>query len=333
MIDIQTVEHIDRNGWNDLLAHSSTASYFQSPECYDFYQSLSFLEPFGFGVYEEGGLKGLVMGYVINDGNRIKRYFSRRAIIPGGALFSDDISDDSVNELLYVIKKYLKKKVIYVEFRNYNNYNIYKELFKKNGFCYNAHLNFHIATPNPETALKNLSSSKRRDVKLSLKEGAEIVEIRSNKEIKEFYNLLYDLYKTKIKTPVFPVEFFEKLILISSGKVIAIKYQNQIIGGSVCVGLENKVLYEWFVCGMDGKFKNIFPSTLATWAAIKFAAENGYQYFDMMGAGKPDEAYGVREFKSKFGGELIENGRFIHVFNKFLFNLGTVGLKIKKKII
>ena len=100
MIDIQTVEHIDRNEWNDLLAHSPTASYFQSPECYDFYQSLSFLKPFGYGVSENGELKGIVTGYVISDGNWIKRYLSRRAIIPGGALLSEGISDEALNLLL-----------------------------------------------------------------------------------------------------------------------------------------------------------------------------------------------------------------------------------------
>ena len=332
MIDIQTVEHIDRNEWNDLLAHSPTASYFQSPECYDFYQSLSFLKPFGYGVTENGELKGIVTGYVISDGNWIKRYFSRRAIIPGGALLSEGISDDALNLLLDILKKDLKNKVIYIELRNYNNYNGFKELFTEKGFTYKTHLNFHVATPNPESSMKNLSTTKRRDVKLSIKEGAEIIEIKTNEEIREYYNILFDLYKTKIKTPVFPLEFFEKLILLSSGIIIAIKYQNRIIGGSVCVGLENKMLYEWFVCGIDGKFKNIYPSTLATWGAIKYASENRYLYFDMMGAGKPDEAYGVREFKSKFGGELVEFGRFVCVNNQYLFNLGRLAIRIIKKI-
>ena len=90
-------------------------------------------------------------------------------------------------------------------------------------------------------------------------------------------------------------------------------------------------MYEWFVCGLDGKFKNIFPSTLATWAAIEYAAANGFKYFDMMGAGKPDEGYGVRDFKSKFGGTLVENGRFIAVNNLPLYRIGELYIKFIKK--
>ena len=62
---IKQVIEIKREEWQILLAHSSTASYFQSPECYDFYCSLSFLEPFGWGVWEGKELKALVIGYII----------------------------------------------------------------------------------------------------------------------------------------------------------------------------------------------------------------------------------------------------------------------------
>jgi lipid II:glycine glycyltransferase (peptidoglycan interpeptide bridge formation enzyme) len=102
------------------------------------------------------------------------------------------------------------------------------------------------------------------------------------------------------------------------------------VGGNLCVELPNKILYEWFVCGEDRKYKNIFPSTLATWAAIEYASKNNFAYFDMMGAGKPDESYGVREFKSKFGGELVEHGRFLSVLNPYLFSLGKFAVKIIK---
>jgi len=98
----------------------------------------------------------------------------------------------------------------------------------------------------------------------------------------------------------------------------------------MCVALDKKILYEWFVCGLDGEYKKIFPSTLATWAAIQFATENGFEYFDMMGAGKPDEDYGVREFKARFGGKLVEYGRFEIILHKFLYKIGVIAIKFLK---
>lgn len=52
----------------------------------------------------------------------------------------------------------------------------------------------------------------------------------------------------------------------------------------------------------------------------------------MMGAGKPDEGYGVRDFKKKFGGMLVEDGRYLAVLNPVLYNVGKIGIKILKSI-
>ena len=52
----------------------------------------------------------------------------------------------------------------------------------------------------------------------------------------------------------------------------------------------------------------------------------------MMGAGKPDDGYGVRDFKAKFGGQLVEHGRFLHVMNPLLYNIGKLGVKLLKKV-
>lgn len=327
---ISKYNNISPDEWNDLIQSSQTASYFQTKACYDFYASLSFLKPFVFAVRDERKLLALVVGYIITDGNIIKKFFSRRAIIPGGMLIHNKADNLAVELLLKHVNKYLKSKAIYAEFRNYNDFTPFKKTFKNSGFNYHPHLNFHVQTTSYDLAYNNLKSSKQRDIKTSFKNGAQVVIASNVDEIKSLYLILDDLYKSKIKTPLFPFEFFENLFHTSSGLFFLVKFNNQIIGGSVCVKLPGKTLYEWFVCGLDGTFKGIFPSTLATWACIEYAAHYGFKRFDMMGAGKPEEGYGVRNFKSKFGGELVEHGRFLHVYNPVLFNLGKSMVKYLK---
>ena len=45
------------------------------------------------------------------------------------------------------------------------------------------------------------------------------------------------------------------------------------------------------------------------WDIIRWGAKNGYGVLDFGGAGKPGEEYGVRDFKSKFNGKLVNFGR------------------------
>lgn len=326
MTILTSVSEINLHQWQQLINESATASFFQTPECYHFYESLSFIKPFIVGVSENDKLTGISVGYIISDGNIIKRFFSRRAIVPGGLLLSNNISSEAIIQLLNGAKWELKRRVIYIEIRNYTDFTPFRHVIETTGFNYKPHLNFHVATPDAETALKQLSTTKRRDIKLSKKEGAEWFETKELEDLKAYYEMLQYLYATKIKTPLFPLEFFERLVQLSNGKLFVVKYQHKIIGGSVCVCLPDRVLYEWFVCGLDGQTKNIFPSTLATWAAIEYAANNGFKRFDMMGAGKPEEGYGVREFKSKFGGELVEHGRFLFVTKPILYKIGIFGV-------
>jgi lipid II:glycine glycyltransferase (peptidoglycan interpeptide bridge formation enzyme) len=330
---IKVVKDIDPVQWNQLVDKTGNASFFQTPACLEFYQQLGFLEGFALGVEDGGQLKAVVCGYIIADGGFLKRIMSKRAIVPGGILCAEDVSMEQLDAILRVLKKHLAKRfAIYIEFRNYHDYSTQRGDFENNGFEYKAHLNFHIALTDVENALMNLNTTKRRDVRSSLKQGATWGLSTDEQEMKEYFVILKDLYKTRIKTPLFPEEFFLKLIQSSGGRFLVVKFDGKVIGGSVCVELPGRILYEWFVCGKDYEYKNLYPSTVATWAAIEYAAGHGLHRFDMMGAGKPEEGYGVREFKSKFGGELVEHGRFLCILNPFLYFIGKKAVQYLKKI-
>jgi hypothetical protein len=330
MYTIVKNDNIDKEAWDKFLELSPMASWFQSYSCYQFYCQLSFLTPFVYAVESVGQLKGLVCGYLIAEGGVIKSKFSRRAIIPGGALFSNDISTEVVELLLVGLKTELQHKTIYVEFRNLNNYSTYKDVFQRIGFKYKPHLNFHIDLTTVDEVFSKLSDSKKRQVRQTLKAGVSYEMTRRAEDITEFYKILSELYQNKIKLPLFPVEFFEKIIKDSMGQLIVLKENAIVLGGILCV-VDKNTVYEWFVCGLDQRTQKIYPSALATWAGIKHAIDEGCSRFDFMGAGKPDRDYGVRDFKARFGGDLVEHGRFIYIFKPVVFNLAKWYLKFYKK--
>jgi serine/alanine adding enzyme len=332
MIKLLSVNEIDILQWRQLVDQSNTSSFFQTNECYEFYKSLSFLNSFVFGVSEDGKLVGLICGYIVAEDGKIKRYFSRRAIIPGGILLAENTSNKAIKLLIEKTKRELSRKVIYIEIRNYNDYSKYRTIIEQSGFGYQPHLNFHVATPDITTALKNLNTTKRRQIKQTEKEGVKCYSTNEKTDLLAFYKLLENLYKTKVKTPLFPISFFEKLIQQPFAKLFVVKNKEVVLGGIICVMLQDKTVYEWFVCGEEYSDSKIYPSTLATWTAIAFSATHNFKRFDFMGAGKPDINYGVREFKSKFGGELVEYGRFLYICKPALFWIGKQMIKRIKLI-
>lgn len=315
------------------MASAATGNWFQSPEAYEFYASQPELfKPFAFGVTNEERLRGVCVGYVTVEKNAVKQMLTRRAIIIGGPCLADDCADYELMELLRAVRKQLVGEAIYIECRNFNDYSRWKESFAKAGFEYVPHLNFHVDTSSVEVVEANLGKSRKRDIRTSMRDGATIIEKPTLEQVREYYAILEHLYKTRVKTPLFPFSFFEKLWQHKDGRFILVELNGDIIGGTVCVEQEGKCLYEWFVCGRDGEWKSIFPSSVATYAGIKYAAEHGCARFDMMGAGTPDEAYGVRDFKARFGGSEVEHGRFLCITKPLLYKIGVMGVKLLKKL-
>jgi lipid II:glycine glycyltransferase (peptidoglycan interpeptide bridge formation enzyme) len=67
-------------------------------------------------------------------------------------------------------------------------------------------------------------------------------------------------------------------------------------------------------------------------AAIEYALQNGIGTVDFMGAGKPGRDYGVRDYKLKFGCELLEQGRFLKIQSPLLYRTGETGLKLIRRL-
>jgi lipid II:glycine glycyltransferase (peptidoglycan interpeptide bridge formation enzyme) len=133
-----------------------------------------------------------------------------------------------------------------------------------------------------------------------------------------------------VKKPLPCLDYFLKFSEYNIGAFLLIKFQNKIIGG-LMVGVHDEVVYAIYSCGENGKYKDVYPSVLANWAGLEYGLKNRFRYFDFLGAGKPNEDYGVREFKCQFGGEIVRYGRYNLILNKPLFAIGKLGVTFIKK--
>ncbi len=334
MTHILTYNQINRQQWSELVRTSETRTWFQSPEAYDFYASLpELMEPFVYGVESDGKLCAVCVGYVTKESNSIRQFFTRRAIIIGGPCLANDCVNEEVKLLLstlnfpYGVSRSEELSTgsnapIYIETRNFNDFSHWKEAFEDAGFSYKPHLNFHV-----DPSVNKLSDNRKRQLK---KSDAVVSEGVSELEIREWYKVLAELYRTKVKTPLWPIDFFLEAYRQDIAKFLLVKHEGRIIGGSMVVA-DERTVYEWFECGLNAQYKDQYPSVLATYAGIQLAHQSGCARYDMMGAGEPGVPYGVRDFKAEFGGQLVEHGRFLCVCKPILYKIGTIGIKILKR--
>ena len=277
MLHVVCDKDIDRRAWSRLVAESQTGTWFQSPAAYDFFASQPELFDV-FAVALEGGeglssLRAVCVGYVTKEKNALRQFFTRRAIIIGGPCLADDATAEEAETLMRAVREWpnlnpsLKGRTsrrhtlpfregqgvgfqpIYIETRNFNDYSQWREAFETAGFAYQPHLNFHIDTSSPDLVEANLGKSRKRDIRTTVREGVTIVELtnervkelgneRVSELVSEFYAILQRLYRTKVKTPLFPLSFFQALAKHPDGRLLLTEYQGRIIGGTVCVAFQ-----------------------------------------------------------------------------------------------
>ena len=324
------INQIDKEKWQRLLEDSPQVSPFQTPAFFDFYNSLDDSYAEVFAVEKEGAYLALLVVTVQHE-KGIKSFFSRRAIAYGGMLLLPEADGRPMSFLLAHLKSYYRHQVIYLEIRNNFSYAPMKEAALVVGFDYTPWLNFQFRNVTPEVFKKNMSKSRLRQLSKALNSGVTWREAVGVNEVQAFYAILTALYLHKVKKPLPPLAFFVKLYESSFAKLLLVISDDKVIGGVLCPFVASTTLYEFYICGLDKEYPNAHPSTVAMWAMVEYASQHNIKSLDLMGAGQPDCPSSVRQYKSKFGGDLVEHGRFILLNNRFLYRLGQLYLLLRHR--
>jgi len=310
------------------------ASVFQSQEMAKLYSLSDSNTPFCLAIYDHNEvLVGGLLSVIVNEKRKLPRFLSSRCIIYGGPIILNNCDRTTVLDLLLKsLVKAVKRQTIFIQFRNFFAWSdSEKDVFIKNGFKFQERLN-QITNCSDLTKMWGIiSRSKRNQINKSIKNGAAISDMHSEDELEQFYRILSDLYREKVQKPIPTYSYFREAFEMSknSNSFIfrVIKFKNRVIGGIFCPITSGSTIFEYYVCGLDVEYQRlgIFPSVLATWSAMEYANKNNIPEFDFMGLGHPERDYGVREFKMKFGGEIINNGRFERINKPFLFFFVELG--------
>ena len=329
---ITDISLFDKTQWKLFVENHPEGNFFQSPNAYEFFTSVAYYKPLIIIAIENNEILGLLLAVIVKEGKSIKGFLSSRCIVWGGPLvISQNI--EVYSKLLETLDLLVRKNVIYIEFRNFYNLAFSSEIFSKFQYKYSDHLNIILSLKecDIEGALLKMTYNRRREIKQSLKLEATVSEAESIDEIRSLYNILHSLYNKEVKLPLPSFSFFQRIYESKYGKVFIVKHKSNIIGGSFCF-ISSRTIYTLYYCGNKSYRKNIYPSHLAIYAPIKYATENRLINVDLMGAGKPNEKYGVREYKKQFGGDLVNYGRFIRINKKLLYSACKIGLKLYRSL-
>jgi hypothetical protein len=263
--------------------------------------------------------------------------FTTRAVAYGSVLCAPGPEGkQALGQLLKVYQHEMKGKILFTELRNLSDQNSLQPVLEKNGFVYEDHLNYLIDLNRPaEEVLQSIGQRTRKQIRKGVRDGiVQVGEATNRSELDQWYETLQKTYGNA-QVPLAHRSLFEAAFDELYPKGMAKFLLAKVDGVTAACSVEltyKDIIYGWYG-GSDRAFGKHCPNEMLMWHILEWGANNGYCVYDFGGAGKPDEEYGVRDFKAKFGGELVCYGRNVCVHAPTSLRLSEWGYGIYRRFL
>lgn len=335
-MSIRIVHDLDVGQWREYVDGHPQGNIFHTPDMFEVFARTKGYHPTLWAAVENERVLALFAPVIIETVTGWLGKMTARAVCFGGLLCAP--TDDALNALGMLLDEYkrdMKRKLLFTELRNLSNLGSVMAVLDNHGFSHEEHLNFEIDLDRPAEAIfQAMEPRSRKKIKRALNRGDVIVQIVENKEIlTNFYQLLKKTYRSA-RVPLADWSLFEAAfdILVPAGMARFLLASVQGVPAAASMKLLYKgVIYAWYG-GMDREYRAFRPNELMTWHCLEWGARSGFQTYDFGGAGKPGNKYGVRDFKSKFGGRLVNYGRNVCVHKPWSLRLSKAAYNLYRHL-
>jgi len=336
--DMQIVRGLDEHSWREFVLKHPHGQIFHTPEMFEVFARARGHRPSLWAVVDtREQILALLLPVRVTLQQKWLRPlapFTARAIAYGSLLCADNAQGQAA--LAMLLQSYVRQAEggpLFTELRNLSDTRQIQPNLCEHGFDYEEHLNFLIDINRPPQAiLQSIGQRTRKNIQRGLRQGlVKIVEAGRPEQVAACYELLQKTYKAA-HVPLADRSLFEAAfqVLYSKGMVrFTLAYVNEIPVATSIELLFKDIVYGWYG-GVDREYARYLPNELLTWHILEWGAQHGYAVYDFGGAGKPDEDYGPRDFKAKFGGTLVNYGRNTFVHMPLTLRLSQASFKLIK---
>lgn len=327
------VNTLPRDVWSNYVREHPNGNIFHTPEMFEVFSLVKGNKPDIHAVIDSNNKPlALLLTVDITLFSRFLKVFTTRAVAYGSILISPDRQGEEALSLL--LETYIGKtgrRVLFTELRNLSDLTPLQPCLNKYGFTYEEHLNYLInLNCSPEAMLQSFGKRTRANIRRALKKYPLLIEnVDSFEKVSRCYSVMHQVYTTA-RIPIPDKSLFEALfkVLHPRGmvKFTLARVEDAYAATSVDL-LYKDIIYGWYG-GHNRAFNRYLPNEQVLWYLFKWGAENGYALFDFGGAGKPDEKYGVRDFKAKFGGEVVCFGRNTYVHSPTILSCSKLAYRL-----
>lgn len=337
MIEIK--DSVPAEQWDEFVFNHPHGNIFQTMLMNDVYLQAKNYDPVSLAAIESdtGKILALMEATIISEYAGPLKSVTSRAVVQGGPLFiSTDKGLDAVNMLLEKYDSIIRKKAIYTQIRNTYDISSAKGVLENNGYQYLNHYDALIKLDRSTDEIwSQIKRDKKRGIKKAQEMGITIIEAHNRSDVKIFYEMLNETY-SNAKMPLAEISLFESVFdhLVPTGNAIflfAVNPNGDRIATQLALVYKDTI-YAWYTGAIREQLSN-HPGDLLIWYLLEYGSQKGYQLFDFGGGGAADQNETLREYKSRFGTEFCELGRYEKTHSELKNKVSKIGLKVYRHLL
>ena len=317
---VKLVETLPEDRWQAFVDTHPQGNIFHTPAMQAVFARTRGYDPLlRAAVADDGRVLALLTAVEIRLVGGPLAGLTSRAVAYGGALCADsEEGREALGALLLwhneTASRYGRTAVrpyLFTELRHRSDATALRHTLATCDYEHEQELNFLIDLFRPvEDIWGGLNRTARKNVRRAERDGLTVQEVTTAEELAEFYALLRQVYAAA-EVPLADLSLFQAAFELLRPLGLArflLARSPQGLAGARVVLLYNGVIFDWYA-GADRQLRGSRPNDFLVWRTLEWGARHGYHTFDFGGAGHPDVPYGVRDFKAKFGGRLVNYGR------------------------
>jgi len=324
--------------WRQYVENHPNGNIFQTPEMFQVFAAAKGFEPGLWAATQGERILALLLPVEVSLAAGLPKSFTARSVVYGGALSWTEIQGQmAMKQLILNYQAQTNHRVLFTEIRNLVEDRFTQSIFQETGFKFEDHNDYivNLAMPVEQVWAKIHKSARKEIRQAQRKNPVSIRAIDDRRLLPRWYKLIQGSFSWN-HVPLADISLFESAfdVLYPKGMIqflIGTAPDGQDIAASVAL-LYKKTIYGWYR-GFDRRYGFCLPNDQMVWYVLQWGAENGYESFDFGGAGRPNEHYGPRNFKAKFGGRLVNYGRNSYTHSPYRLKLSAFVYQLYRKVL
>ena len=235
-----------------------------------------------------------------------------------------------IEQLLQHHDRHMRRRTLVAEVRPFFEPPSDQDPLKAERYELIGYLNYELPLSQPEEQLfAGLDSKCRNNIRSTMRRGVTVREVEPLSEIDRFYEVVSESYSGS-KVPLADRSLFESVfreLTSPACRLFIAEFEGKVAAAACFLAYKGRVVY-WFAGAK--RIRGIAAMALLLWEVIVKYSREGYEVLDFAGAGWEGEDYGPGKFKSKFGGNLTNFGRYRKVYSPWKLRFASSAYQIMR---